>query len=198
VSTSSGAVAARDIGWMRACELYACFLPGDPTTGWSLRTDGTCVELGWASALGKPIVIVRDAAVEYSHLIAGLHAVAQVHYIDYGAVAREPQTLVSAIRGALGRPSVDDRQDDRQEAAQSVQARPRAAGRSPRQAPRFTRGDARITPSGACVRRATRSGGKVPVVVLDTRSRRSARCDRSHGGGEFRAARFLRFRAARP
>ena len=104
VSASSGVVTARDMGWMRECELFACFLPPDPTTGWSLRTDGTCVQLGWASALGKPIVIVRDAAAEHSHLIAGLHAVAQVRYIDYGAVAREPQALVSAIRGALGRP----------------------------------------------------------------------------------------------
>jgi nucleoside 2-deoxyribosyltransferase len=95
----SAEVASRDIEWMRDCDVFACFLPPDPAAaGWSLRTDGTCVELGWASALGRPIVIMRDAAIEYSHLIAGLHAVTPVRYLDVAVVALEPASLVTAIR----------------------------------------------------------------------------------------------------
>ena len=70
-------VCARDYQWMRECDLFLAILPLD-SHGKAIYTSGTFVELGWASAMGKPIVLVRDPAPKYSHLIAGLDAVTRV------------------------------------------------------------------------------------------------------------------------
>ncbi len=70
-------VCARDYQWMRECDLFLAILPLD-STGEVISSSGTSVELGWASAMEKPIVLVRDPAPKYSHLIAGLDAVTQV------------------------------------------------------------------------------------------------------------------------
>lgn len=70
-------VCARDYQWMRECDLFLAILPLD-SNGKMICTSGTSVELGWASAMGKPIVLVRDPAPKYSHLIAGLSVVTRV------------------------------------------------------------------------------------------------------------------------
>lgn len=70
-------VCFRDYQWMRECDLFLAILPLD-SEGKVISTSGTSVELGWASALGKPIILVRDPAPKYSHLVAGLDVVTQV------------------------------------------------------------------------------------------------------------------------
>lgn len=70
-------VCARDYQWMRECDLFLAILPL-ASNGKVICTSGTFVELGWASAMGKPIVLVRDPAPKYSHLIEGLDVVTQV------------------------------------------------------------------------------------------------------------------------
>jgi nucleoside 2-deoxyribosyltransferase len=74
-------VTRRDYSWIRQADIYICVLPakGD---GSIWPSGGTHVELGWASALGVPILILWDPAVadQYSHLFRGLYAVAPVRY----------------------------------------------------------------------------------------------------------------------
>lgn len=77
VRGKSREVCARDYQWMQECDLFLAIFPLD-SKGNAISTSGTCVELGWASAMGKPIVVVRDSAPKYSHLIVGLDAVTQV------------------------------------------------------------------------------------------------------------------------
>jgi hypothetical protein len=66
-------VTQRDYSWAKACDVYVAVLPLDPD-GVPYRTDGTHVEIGWATALGRrTILIVSDnASRPYSHLIWGL------------------------------------------------------------------------------------------------------------------------------
>jgi nucleoside 2-deoxyribosyltransferase len=70
-------VCARDYKWMQECDLFIAIFPLD-SHGKAICTSGTSVELGWASAMGKPIILVRDPAPKYSHLIMGLDVVTQV------------------------------------------------------------------------------------------------------------------------
>jgi nucleoside 2-deoxyribosyltransferase len=74
-------VTRRDYAWIRQADIYICVLPAkDDGSIWP--SGGTHVELGWASALGVPILILWEPAVaeQYSHLFRGLHAVAPVKY----------------------------------------------------------------------------------------------------------------------
>ncbi len=52
-------------------------IPGDPPSG------GVHIELGWASALNKRIIILLEEGLNYSNLVLGLHKVAKVDYIYY-------------------------------------------------------------------------------------------------------------------
>lgn len=52
-------------------------LPGCPAS------PGTHIELGWASALGKPITVLLEAGKEYAFLVRGLHRVTDVRYIHF-------------------------------------------------------------------------------------------------------------------
>jgi nucleoside 2-deoxyribosyltransferase len=69
------AVTVRDFGWATACDVYVAVLPTD-TEGRPYRSDGTHVEIGWATALGKRVILVLDDRAEppYSHLVLGLVA----------------------------------------------------------------------------------------------------------------------------
>lgn len=74
-------VCARDLEWMKECAVFVAVLPIDQN-GEAICSMGTAVELGWASAMGKPIIIVCDPMLVYSHLINGLGAVARVVTVD--------------------------------------------------------------------------------------------------------------------
>lgn len=77
VSGMYAEVCSRDFKWMNDCDVFIAILPLKPN-GEIIHSSGTSVELGWASALNKKIVIIRDSAQKYSHLVAGLHAIANV------------------------------------------------------------------------------------------------------------------------
>jgi len=77
VSGMYAEVCSRDFKWMNDCDAYIAILPLKPN-GEIIHSSGTYVELGWASALKKKIVIIRDSAPKYSHLVAGLYAIADV------------------------------------------------------------------------------------------------------------------------
>jgi nucleoside 2-deoxyribosyltransferase len=97
-------VSVRDFRWMKKCDVFVPILPvlADQTLR---RTDGTHVELGWATALGRPIVLVtKQPFVESaSHLLKGLHRVGAVQTIDFDEFTEKPSLLVEAILASTER-----------------------------------------------------------------------------------------------
>lgn len=89
-------VAARDFAWMNQCSIFVAVLP-DNDDGSPVRTDGTCVELGWASALGKPVVVVRSLTGSHSHLVKGLGSVTSVVEVALKDAVRVPDLVVQAV-----------------------------------------------------------------------------------------------------
>ncbi|WDZ85074.1 nucleoside 2-deoxyribosyltransferase [Micromonospora cathayae] len=97
-------VSLRDFRWMKKCDVFVPFLPvGEDGT--LLRTDGTHIELGWATALGRPIVLVTSLPINNSasHLLKGLHMVGSVTVLDLELVLKEPEFLINGILSATGR-----------------------------------------------------------------------------------------------
>jgi nucleoside 2-deoxyribosyltransferase len=89
-------VCKRDFEWMNLCDIFiAVMLLGED--GKPLRTDGTCVELGWAAALGKKIIIIYAKNATYSHLIYGLYGVASVHYLEIQELRAQKYNISSVI-----------------------------------------------------------------------------------------------------
>lgn len=66
-----------------------------------LRSDGLCVELGWATQAGVPCVLVRDIAVRHSDLITGLGSVGRVEHLDYHAFLDDRSLLLAAMARAM-------------------------------------------------------------------------------------------------
>ncbi|MFF3753070.1 nucleoside 2-deoxyribosyltransferase [Streptomyces sp. NPDC002018] len=97
-------VSVRDFRWMKKCDVFVPVLPllEDQTLR---RTDGTHVELGWATALGRPIVLItKQPFVESaSHLLKGLHRVGAVQTIDFDAFTEKPSLLIDAVLSATER-----------------------------------------------------------------------------------------------
>lgn len=92
-------VCQRDHAWMRECTLFCAVLPVG-AGGVPVHSAGTAVELGWASAMGKPVVLVRDMAAEYSHLVAGLDAVTELRHVDINTAALD-EAVIGAIADLL-------------------------------------------------------------------------------------------------
>lgn len=59
-----------------ACDVLLAF-PGQPAS------PGTHIELGWASAMHKPIVLLLQAGKTYAYLVQGLGTVGDVTYLTY-------------------------------------------------------------------------------------------------------------------
>lgn len=66
-----------DYEHIRDSDLFVAF-PGAPPS------PGTHIEIGWASALGKPMVLLLEEGT-YAFLIRGLHVVGNVTYVDMPA-----------------------------------------------------------------------------------------------------------------
>lgn len=81
VTDQTDIITRRDYEWMLNCHAYVCLLPADKE-GQPYRSDGTCIELGWASALKKPILIICSSKAQYSHLFKGLGTIANVKYLS--------------------------------------------------------------------------------------------------------------------
>lgn len=69
-------------------------------SSWTTSSDGRDARRGWASALGKPIILVTDADVagQQSQLLQGLAAVASVHRMELLNAQAEPFGLVCLLR----------------------------------------------------------------------------------------------------
>jgi nucleoside 2-deoxyribosyltransferase len=60
---------------IRDCDLFVAF-PGDPAS------PGTHIEIGWASALRKPMILLLEEGHTYAFLVKGLHVVSPVSYVS--------------------------------------------------------------------------------------------------------------------
>ncbi|GAU71425.1 hypothetical protein SSP35_38_00210 [Streptomyces sp. NBRC 110611] len=94
---TSHQIAARDFTWMQHCNVFVPVLP--VRGGQLLRTDGTYVELGWASALRKPIMLVTPLPLTDSatQLLRGLNTVADVRLFDLPTITADASALLTAI-----------------------------------------------------------------------------------------------------
>lgn len=72
------------------CDYLVAF-PGSPAS------PGTHIELGWASALQKPIVLVLEKEREYAFLVRGLHRITAIESIEYDSRQVDPQRIEHAI-----------------------------------------------------------------------------------------------------
>jgi len=66
-------------------------VPGNPPSG------GVHVELGWASALKKRIIIFLEKGKKYSNLVIGLREVSEVDYIVYCNFKKAIESLNSLL-----------------------------------------------------------------------------------------------------
>lgn len=93
----------RDRKWMGECDLFVAVLPSDGT-GALLRTDGTCIELGWASALKKPIIVMTERfdCIVASDLFRGIIFNGVAQHIDLAEFAQCPSLLSECASQILG------------------------------------------------------------------------------------------------
>ncbi|GAA3048094.1 nucleoside 2-deoxyribosyltransferase [Actinokineospora globicatena] len=79
-----------DLDEITASDVFVAF-PGSPAS------PGTHIEIGWASALGKPIVLLLEEGAEYAFLVRGLHTVAPVTYLTLTPGEDPTDRIVAAI-----------------------------------------------------------------------------------------------------
>jgi nucleoside 2-deoxyribosyltransferase len=99
---TSDEIAVRDHGWMEQCTAFMAVIPLHED-GLPYRTDGTHIELGWASGQRKPIILVATLPLTrgYSQVIHGLRKITSVHVLDSEAVRKDPSVLVGTVERAL-------------------------------------------------------------------------------------------------
>ena len=85
-----------DFEEISTCDVFVAF-PGAPAS------PGTHVEIGWASALGKPTVLLEEAGATYAFLVRGLHTVADVEHVEVGPGADVAEQVVTALRAVEAR-----------------------------------------------------------------------------------------------
>ncbi|CDL81697.1 nucleoside 2-deoxyribosyltransferase [Xenorhabdus szentirmaii] len=96
-------VSQRDLQWMKQCDIFVAILPTCRQQKQLIRTDGTHIELGWASALNRPIILVTEKPFCHSasHLLKGLSAVAQVHHICLNDFEHDPAILIHTMQSII-------------------------------------------------------------------------------------------------
>jgi hypothetical protein len=91
--------AMRDFEAVAGCDAYLCIWPiGE--LGIPYRSDGTCIELGWASGAHKPCFIIRDLNAKVSDLIKGLGSVTKVIHLAFDECINSPTLLLDSLKGA--------------------------------------------------------------------------------------------------
>lgn len=79
-----------DYDEISASTVFVAF-PGHPAS------PGTHIEIGWASALGKPIVLLLEDGVDYAFLVRGLHTVADVTYLTIGDTESLAEEVIDTV-----------------------------------------------------------------------------------------------------
>ncbi|MFE9747044.1 nucleoside 2-deoxyribosyltransferase [Saccharothrix saharensis] len=91
-----------DFEEISASDVFVAF-PGAPAS------PGTHVEIGWASALGKPVVLLLEDGAEYAFLVRGLHTVADVVFLPVGPDSDVAELVAGAVRDIGARTAVGER-----------------------------------------------------------------------------------------
>lgn len=100
---TSEKIVARDHHWMLKCDVFVAVIPADEY-GTTLRSDGTCIEIGWASTMRKPIILLTNLiplTAHYSHLIRGLNAVANIYICNLKAAIKNPGVLLERLKDII-------------------------------------------------------------------------------------------------
>jgi len=84
-----------DFDAVSSCDVFVA-IPGDPA---SL---GTHVEIGWASALGKPLVLLTGSAGARCALVRGLETVAAVDWVTFEAGQTDFSEVVACVLRRTG------------------------------------------------------------------------------------------------
>lgn len=95
-------VSKRDFAWMKECDVFMPILP--VLAGKKLlRTDGTHIELGWASALKRPVLLVTELPIvdEGSHLLKGLEHVCKLSKLDVREFRKRPGQIGEILQGLM-------------------------------------------------------------------------------------------------
>ncbi|MFJ6674831.1 nucleoside 2-deoxyribosyltransferase [Actinosynnema sp. NPDC091369] len=90
-----------DFEEISASDVFVAF-PGAPAS------PGTHVEIGWASALGKPVVLLLEDGAEYAFLVRGLHTVADVVFVPVGPDSDVAELVAGALRDIEARTPVGE------------------------------------------------------------------------------------------
>ncbi len=83
-----------DYAEISGADLFVAF-PGEPAS------PGTHIEMGWASSLGKPMILIVDGLETHSFLVRGLHTVASAQYIDAAEIPQLVAELDRAVKTAF-------------------------------------------------------------------------------------------------
>ena len=92
-----GEVTERDFRFLASCDVYVGYLP---CVGHApFRSDGTHIELGWASAMGKPCVILYSSenAHRYSFVLQGLPCLNETRFLDLKRVLSDRSILLREL-----------------------------------------------------------------------------------------------------
>ncbi|MBS9437272.1 hypothetical protein EAE91_08810 [Photorhabdus noenieputensis] len=92
-------VSKRDFQWMQQCDYFMPILPvhqGEEL----LRTDGTHIELGWASALKRPVLLITQLPIVRggSHLLKGLEHICNLSKLDIHDFRHNPRQIGEIFR----------------------------------------------------------------------------------------------------
>jgi nucleoside 2-deoxyribosyltransferase len=79
-----------DLEEISRSDVFVAF-PGNPAS------PGTHIEIGWASALGKPIVLLLEDEKEYAFLVRGLYKVANVRYVTFAVGQDFAEEVLAAV-----------------------------------------------------------------------------------------------------
>lgn len=72
------------------CDYFVAF-PGSPAS------PGTHIELGWASALGKRIILLQESGKEYAYLVRGLGEIAKTRSVEFSGGKLDPALIEAQI-----------------------------------------------------------------------------------------------------
>ncbi|NWB45861.1 hypothetical protein [Pseudomonas gingeri] len=85
-------------GVVEAC----CYIGVWPSEGGvAMRSDGMCVEIGWATQSAVPCILIRDLSAKYSDIILGLNSVGKVQHLDYAEFLSDSRKLLTLLDVAL-------------------------------------------------------------------------------------------------
>jgi hypothetical protein len=104
IEPSPAYVAKQDLALMRACDATVIVLGTPSQARW--RTEGTFIELGWAIAMQRPLVVVGDLDAYPSTLVRGLPSLSSgIRILTPNEVQADRTALLRFLKEALAESS---------------------------------------------------------------------------------------------